>query len=198
MSSTEKASAASPPLTAEQFAPITPTGSQIINSPKFSRWQEQGYASQESDGLWLHYTAICDLLRDTASQTRAVRDEPEPENADLALRQVAETPQAEEEQERQEREVMEANQNYMLNKLVKSMSCVPPHPNGPRPHTRFDEFDDDSHPANLWWKKHGQFMMSGGGRREFIWACRGWIAREQYGEGVDVTGESRREDRGPR
>ena len=33
-------------------------------------------------------------------------------------------------------------------------------------------------------------MLSGGGRREFIWACRGWIAREQYGEGEKVTGES--------
>lgn len=55
--------------------------------------------------------------------------------------------------------------------------------------TRFDEFDDSEHPCNRWWEEHGQYMMSGGGRREFIWACRGWIAREQLAAGVDVTGD---------
>jgi len=66
-------------------------------------------------------------------------------------------------------------------------------PAPPSREPRFDEFDDETHPANIWWKKHGQFMMSGGGRREFIWACRGWIAREQLACGVEVTGESMRE-----
>ena len=62
--------------------------------------------------------------------------------------------------------------------------------------TRFQDFDDPTHPANSWWEKHGQFMMSGGGRQQFIWACRGWIAREQLADGVEVTGESNREDEG--
>ena len=55
--------------------------------------------------------------------------------------------------------------------------------------TRFDEFDDDAHPFRQWWVKHGQYMMAGGGRRESIWAARGWIAREQLGQGIEVTGE---------
>jgi Protein of unknown function (DUF551) len=58
------------------------------------------------------------------------------------------------------------------------------------PQTRFGEFDDVDHPFNIWWQKHGQFMMSGSGRKQFIWACRGWIAREQLAEGVEVTGDS--------
>jgi hypothetical protein len=61
--------------------------------------------------------------------------------------------------------------------------------------TRFNEFADEDHPCNKWWKEFGQFMMSGGGRPEFIWACRGWIAREQLAEGVEVTGDSLREER---
>lgn len=56
--------------------------------------------------------------------------------------------------------------------------------------TRFDDFDLRKHPFNKWWKKHGQYMMSGGGRREMIWAARGWIAREQMLHGVKVTGDS--------
>lgn len=60
----------------------------------------------------------------------------------------------------------------------------------PSAQTRFQEFDDSDHPANKWWQEHGQYMMSGGGRRQFIWACRGWIAREQLYEGVPVTGDS--------
>jgi hypothetical protein len=59
-----------------------------------------------------------------------------------------------------------------------------------QPPTRFAEFDDADHPCHKWWEEHGQYMMSGGGRREFIWACRGWIAREQLAEGVEVTGET--------
>jgi len=58
---------------------------------------------------------------------------------------------------------------------------------------RFDEFEDDSHPFRKWWTEHGQYMMSGGGRRESIWAARGWIAREQLACGAKVTGESLRE-----
>jgi hypothetical protein len=58
------------------------------------------------------------------------------------------------------------------------------------PRTRFNDFDEAKHPFNKWWRKHGRFMMSGGGRREMIWAARGWIAREQLGEGVQVTGET--------
>jgi hypothetical protein len=60
----------------------------------------------------------------------------------------------------------------------------------PRQQTRFEEFDDANHPANKWWREHGEYMLSGGGRREFIWACRGWIAHEQYIEGAEVTGDS--------
>jgi len=56
--------------------------------------------------------------------------------------------------------------------------------------SRSKDFDDVTHPFNIWWQKHGQFMMSGGGRKQFIWACRGWIAREQLAEGVEVTGET--------
>ncbi len=56
--------------------------------------------------------------------------------------------------------------------------------------TRFDEFDDSEHPFQKWWKEHGQYMLAGGGRREMIWACRGWIAREQLATGVEVTGKS--------
>jgi hypothetical protein len=66
---------------------------------------------------------------------------------------------------------------------------------GAAPRTRFDEFDDATHPCNIWWEEHGQYMMSGGGRREFIWACRGWIAREQLAEGVEVTGDSLNESK---
>ena len=65
----------------------------------------------------------------------------------------------------------------------------------PTPETRFDEFDDESHPANKWWKEHGQYMRAGGGRNEFIWACRGWIAREQMACGVEITGDSLHENR---
>jgi hypothetical protein len=57
--------------------------------------------------------------------------------------------------------------------------------------TRFTDFDDTDHPFRKWWETHGQFMLSGGGRRESIWAARGWIAREQLAQGVEVTGESR-------
>ena len=56
--------------------------------------------------------------------------------------------------------------------------------------TRFAEFKDDTHPFSVWWKRHGQYMMSGGGHRESIWAARGWIAREQLACGADVTGDS--------
>lgn len=63
----------------------------------------------------------------------------------------------------------------------------------PLTQTRFAEFDDADHPFNQWWQKHGQYMMSGGGRKQFIWACRGWIAREQLAEGVEVTGDSMHE-----
>lgn len=56
--------------------------------------------------------------------------------------------------------------------------------------TRFNEFDDRKHKFNKWWQKHGQYMLSGGGQREMIWAARGWIAREQLEEGVPVTGEA--------
>jgi hypothetical protein len=59
--------------------------------------------------------------------------------------------------------------------------------------TRFNDFDDETHPFRQWWTKHGQYMLSGGGRRESIWAARGWIAREQLASGVEVTGESRGE-----
>ncbi len=59
--------------------------------------------------------------------------------------------------------------------------------------TRFEEFDDPQHPAHIWWEKHGQYMMAGGGRKEYIWACRGWIAREQLLHGAEVTGESMHE-----
>jgi hypothetical protein len=62
--------------------------------------------------------------------------------------------------------------------------------------TRFAEFDDIGHPFQVWWERHGQFMLSGGGRRESIWAARGWIAREQMACGVEVTGDSLHEERG--
>lgn len=58
--------------------------------------------------------------------------------------------------------------------------------------TRFAEFDDADHPFRKWWDEHGQYMMAGGGRKESIWAARGWIAREQLACGVEVTGESTR------
>jgi hypothetical protein len=48
------------------------------------------------------------------------------------------------------------------------------------PPTRFNDFDDADHPFRKWWEEHGQFMMSGGGRRQSIWAARGWIAHEQF------------------
>jgi hypothetical protein len=56
--------------------------------------------------------------------------------------------------------------------------------------TRFADFNDDDHPFRIWWQKHGQFMLSGGGVRESIWTARGWIAREQMACGVEVTGDS--------
>jgi len=61
--------------------------------------------------------------------------------------------------------------------------------------TRFRDFDNPQHPFQKWWKAHGQFMMAGGGRAQMIWACRGWIAREQMTDGVEVTGESMGERR---
>lgn len=59
--------------------------------------------------------------------------------------------------------------------------------------TRHDDFDNADHPFRKWWEEHGQFMLAGGGRRESIWAARGWIAREQLGFGVEVTGDSLKE-----
>jgi hypothetical protein len=56
--------------------------------------------------------------------------------------------------------------------------------------SRFNDFDDADHPFRKWWEEHGQFMLSGGGRRESIWAARDWIAREQLGFDKEVTGES--------
>jgi hypothetical protein len=61
--------------------------------------------------------------------------------------------------------------------------------------TRFRDFDNPSHPFQKWWKEHGQYMRSGGGRNEMIWACRGWIAREQMTDGVEITGDSLNERR---
>ena len=61
--------------------------------------------------------------------------------------------------------------------------------------TRFRDCEDLRHPFQKWWKEHGQYMLSGGGRRERIWAYRGWIAREQMSDGVEVTGESLGEKR---
>lgn len=49
----------------EEFKPIEPVGLKIINHPKLEQWQKQGYAKQERDGLWLHYTAVCELLKRT-------------------------------------------------------------------------------------------------------------------------------------
>ncbi len=56
--------------------------------------------------------------------------------------------------------------------------------------TRYADMEARNHPFKKWWKKHGQYMMSGGSREQMIWAARGWIAREQYLQGVKVTGES--------
>lgn len=56
--------------------------------------------------------------------------------------------------------------------------------------TRFQDFHDPRHPANIWWQKHGKYMMSGGGARHWLWACRGWIACEQLAAGVEVSGDS--------
>lgn len=61
--------------------------------------------------------------------------------------------------------------------------------------TRFADFDDASHPFRKWWNEHGQYMMSGGGRRQSIWAARGWIAHEQLASGIEVTGDSLAEAR---
>lgn len=77
--------------------------------------------------------------------------------------------------------------------IVESHNLATPASTGEANGTRFQEFDDADHPCQKWWNEHGQYMMSGGGRREFIWACRGWIAHEQLAEGVEVTGESIRE-----
>jgi len=60
-------------------------------------------------------------------------------------------------------------------------------------YTRLAEFDDADHPFRQWWNEHGQYMMSGGGRRESIWAARGWVAREQLSEGIEVTDDSMHE-----
>lgn len=70
--------------------------------------------------------------------------------------------------------------------MTKNRAATPK----PEGDTRFTDFDDDVHPFRKWWNEHGQYMLSGGGRRESIWAARGWIAREQLGFGVEVTGDS--------
>lgn len=88
--------------------------------------------------------------------------------------------------------VVQANANHTQtpHPILRPVSA-PPQPPARHPSpTRFLEFDDTDHPANKWWQEHGQYMMSGGGRNQFIWACRGWIAREQLYEGVPVTGDS--------
>src|SRR6185369_6713683 len=59
-----------------------------------------------------------------------------------------------------------------------------------RTKTRLVDFDNADHPFRKWWEEHGQYMMAGGGRKESIWAARGWIAREQLILGKEVTGES--------
>jgi hypothetical protein len=61
--------------------------------------------------------------------------------------------------------------------------------------TRFRDFDNTDHPFRQWWNDYGQYMMSGGGRRESIWAARGWIAREQLLCGKKVTGDSMHEQK---
>ncbi len=57
--------------------PIEPVGKAL--NPYLARWKQQGYASQESDGLWLHYTAVCEVLRSHANRkveqaTRELRE----------------------------------------------------------------------------------------------------------------------------
>jgi hypothetical protein len=64
-----------------------------------------------------------------------------------------------------------------------------------RSNTRFRDFDNDDHPFRQWWNEYGQYMMSGGGRKESIWAARGWIAREQLMCGKKVTGDSMHEQK---
>jgi hypothetical protein len=43
--------------------PIAPVGSKILDHPKFNLWLQQGYAVQKDNGLWLHYSVVCELLR---------------------------------------------------------------------------------------------------------------------------------------
>ena len=50
--------------------PIEPVGAKILNHPDFQKWFKQGYASQEPDGLWLHYTAICSVLRSQLAEAQ--------------------------------------------------------------------------------------------------------------------------------
>lgn len=44
--------------------PIRPIGLNIIQHPKLNEWIVRGQASQESDGLWLHYSVVCTLIRE--------------------------------------------------------------------------------------------------------------------------------------
>ena len=76
-------------------------------------------------------------------------------------------------------------------------AVVAPTPQTATTSTRFADFDEADHPFCKWWKAHGQYMLSGGARRESIWAARGWIAREQLADGVEVTGDSLHEDASP-
>jgi len=45
-----------------ELRPIKPVGEQIINHPHLQVWFDTGYAKQMPDGLWLHYSAVCELL----------------------------------------------------------------------------------------------------------------------------------------
>ena len=75
---------------------INPIGKLIIDHSKLQQWTDQGYAQQRTTGLWLHYTAICELLHSSLTAAIGQRDilaencaEKSNESAKFALRTAA-------------------------------------------------------------------------------------------------------------
>lgn len=52
------------PQTTDFGRKIKPAGLFLLKHPQLPLWEKTGQAEQREDGLWIHYAAICTLLRD--------------------------------------------------------------------------------------------------------------------------------------
>lgn len=54
------------------FEEIRPMSLYIIHHPLFKQWENNSYVKQLDDGLWLHYTVVCTLLREAENRGKSV------------------------------------------------------------------------------------------------------------------------------